>query len=149
VLDSDEHDEEGHITEDLDLRTKMVNKRFKKLDLLKKDVIPPELVGPENYRTLIIGWGSTYHTMREALERLGTDDVAFLHFKQVYPLHPNTIAYLQKAKKRVIFENNGTGQFGQLIRLQTGFDMDRKILKYNGLPFSVDELEVQLKSALT
>jgi 2-oxoglutarate ferredoxin oxidoreductase subunit alpha len=149
VLDSDEHDEEGHITEDLDLRTKMVNKRFKKLDLLKKDVIPPELVGPENYRTLIIGWGSTYHTMREALERLGTDDVAFLYFKQVYPLHPNTIAYLQKAKKRVIFENNGTGQFGQLIRLQTGFDMDRKILKYNGLPFSVDELEVQLKSALT
>jgi len=149
VLDSDEHDEEGHITEDLDLRTKMVNKRFKKLDLLKKDVIPPELVGPENYRTLIIGWGSTYHTIREALERLGTDDISFLHFKQVYPLHPDTIAYIKKAKKTVIVENNGTAQFGQLIRLQTGFDMDRKILKYNGLPFSVDELEVQLKSVLT
>jgi 2-oxoglutarate ferredoxin oxidoreductase subunit alpha len=148
VLDSDEHDEEGHITEDLDLRTKMVNKRFKKLDLLKKDGIPPDLVGPENYRTLIIGWGSTYHTIREALERLGREDTTLLHFKQVYPLYPDTIAYLQKAKKRVIIENNGTSQFGQLIRMQTGFDMDRKILKYNGLPFSVDELEVQLKSVL-
>jgi 2-oxoglutarate ferredoxin oxidoreductase subunit alpha len=148
VLDSDEHDEEGHITEDLDLRTKMVNKRFKKLDLLKKEVIPPELIGPTNYESLIIGWGSTYHAIREALGRLGTKDIAFLHFKQVYPLHPNTVDYLQKAKKRVMVENNGTGQFGQLIRMQTGFDMDRKILKYNGLPFSADELEKELKSVL-
>jgi len=148
VLDSDEHDEEGHITEDLDLRTKMVNKRFKKLDLLKKDVIPPELVGPKNYKTLIIGWGSTYHTIKESLEKLGTKDIAFLHFKQVYPLHPDAVDHLQKAKKRVIVENNGTAQFGQLIRLQTGFDMDHKILKYNGLPFSVEELEEQLKSIL-
>jgi len=148
VLDSDEHDEEGHITEDLDLRTKMVNKRSKKLDLLKKDVILPELVGPENFKTLIIGWGSTYHAIREALKKLNRDEVAFLHFKQVYPLHSNTVDYLKKAKKKVIVENNGTGQFGQLIRMQTGFDMDRKILKYNGLPFSVEELEDQLKSIL-
>ena len=76
------------------------------------------------------------------------EDIAFLHFKQVYPLHPETIAYLKKAKKTVIVENNGTAQFGQLIRLQTGFDMDQKILKYNGLPFSVEELEERLKSVL-
>ena len=148
VLDSDEHDEEGHITEDLDLRTKMVNKRLRKLELLRKDIVPPELIGPENYKTLIVGWGSTYYAIKEALGRLDREDVAFLYFKQVYPLHPNTIAYLQKAKKRVIVENNGTGQFSQLIRLQEGFDMDRKILKYNGLPFSVEELEEQLKSIL-
>jgi 2-oxoglutarate ferredoxin oxidoreductase subunit alpha len=148
VLDSDEHDEEGHITEDLDLRIKMVNKRLKKLDLLMEDVIAPQLIGPENYKTLIIGWGSTYHTIREALARLGREDTALLHFKQVYPLHPDTIASLKKAKKTVIVENNGTAQLGQLIRLQTGFDMDLKILKYNGLPFSADELHVQLKSLL-
>jgi 2-oxoglutarate ferredoxin oxidoreductase subunit alpha len=146
VLDSDEHDEEGHITEDLDLRTTMVNKRLKKLDLIEKEIIPHELLGSENYKTLIVGWGSTYHAISEALGRLGTKDVAFLHFKQIYPLHPESIAYFKKAKKTVIVENNGTGQFGQLIRLQTGFDMDHKILKYNGLPFSVEELEERLKS---
>jgi 2-oxoglutarate ferredoxin oxidoreductase subunit alpha len=148
VLDSDEHDEEGHITEDLDLRIRMVNKRLKKLDLLMRDIIAPELVGPKNYETLIIGWGSTYHAIREALGRLDREDISFLHFKQVYPLHPDTIACLKKAKKTVIVENS-TSQFGQLIRMQTGFDMDRKVLKYNGLPFSVEELEVQLKSVLT
>jgi 2-oxoglutarate ferredoxin oxidoreductase subunit alpha len=74
--------------------------------------------------------------------------VAFLHFKQVYPLHPEAMAYFKKAKKTVIVENNGTAQFGQVIRMQTGFDMDHKILKYNGLPFSVEELEKRLKSVL-
>ncbi|MGQ9645997.1 MAG: 2-oxoacid:acceptor oxidoreductase subunit alpha [Thermodesulfobacteriota bacterium] len=148
VLDSDEHDEEGHITEDLDLRTKMVNKRLKKLDLLQNDAIPPEFVGLGSYKTLIIGWGSTYHAIKESLGRLKRDDVAILHFKQLYPLHPSTHVYLQKAKKRVIVENNGTGQLGKLIRTETGFDMDRKILKYNGLPFSADELERELNSVL-
>jgi 2-oxoglutarate ferredoxin oxidoreductase subunit alpha len=148
VIDSDEHDEEGHLTEDLNLRTQMVNKRLKKLDLLKNDIIPPELVGPEDYETLVVGWGSTYHAIRESLKKLNQEDVAFLHFKQVYPLHPNTLTYFKKAKKTVIVENNGTAQFGQLIRIQTGFDMDRKILKYNGLPFSVEELGERLKSIL-
>jgi 2-oxoglutarate ferredoxin oxidoreductase subunit alpha len=113
-----------------------------------KDAIAPELFGPKNYETLIVGWGSTYHVILEALERLRTKDVAFLHFKQVYPLHPDTIACIKKAKKTVIVENNGTAQFGQLIRLQTGFNMDHKILKYNGLPFSAEELEKRLKSVL-
>ena len=148
VLDSDEHDEEGHITEDLDLRTRMVDKRLKKLDLLNKEVIPPELVGSKDYETLIVGWGSTYPILTEALARLGREDTALLHFKQVYPLNANTVDYLKKAKKRVMVENNGTGQFGKLIQMQTGFDMDRKILKYNGLPFSADELEKKLKSVL-
>jgi 2-oxoglutarate ferredoxin oxidoreductase subunit alpha len=148
VLDSDEHDEEGHITEDLDLRIKMVNKRLKKLDFLMQDVIAPEFIGPKDFETLIIGWGSTYHIIREALERLGRQDTALLHFNQVYPLHPDAIAWINKAKKTVIVENNSTAQFGQLIRMQTGFDVDYKILKYNGLPFSVEELEKQMKSVL-
>jgi len=148
VLDSDEHDEEGHITEDFDVRTQMVNKRLKKLDLLMREVLAPEFVGPRDYETLIVGWGSTYHAINESLGRLQRDDVAFLHFKQVYPLHSSAVDYLKKAKKRVMVENNGTGQFGKLIRMQTGFEMDRKILKYNGLPFSADELETELKSVL-
>lgn len=146
VLDSDEHDEEGHITEDLELRTKMVKKRLKKLDLLEEDVLSPELFGPEDYKTLVIGWGSTYHAIKEATERLARDDVSFLHFKQVYPLHPNSANFLQRAKRRVIVENNATAQFGQLLRMQTGIKMDHQILQFNGLPFAVDDLEKQLKS---
>lgn len=139
-VDSDEHDEEGHITEDLDLRTKMVDKRLKKLELIKEETVPPELIGNESYQTLIIGWGSTYHTIKEAMNILGREDVSFLHFKQVYPLHPNTSDYLKKAQKVIIVENNATSQFGRLIKQYLGFEIRNSILKYNGLPFSVEEL---------
>lgn len=146
VLDSDEHDQEGHITEDMDVRTKMVGKRLQKLDRIKEEIIPPELIGPSDYKILIVGWGSNYHVVRESLERLERKDIAFLHFKQVYPLHSETLSYLKRARRTVIIENNATSQFGRLIRLLTGFEIDRKILKYNGLPFSVEEVEASLKT---
>jgi 2-oxoglutarate ferredoxin oxidoreductase subunit alpha len=146
--DSDEHDEEGHITEDLDLRTRMVNKRLKKMEMIKQEAIPPVLIGNENYKTLIIGWGSTYHPIKEALDRLKKDDVSFLHFKQVYPLHPSTSGYLTKAQKTVIVENNATSQLGNIIQHDTGIKIQGKILKYNGLTFSVEELLKEFRSLI-
>ena len=148
AVDSDEHDEEGHITEDLDLRIQMVDKRLKKLELIKKEIVSPELIGNNNYKTLIIGWGSTYPAIKEALDVLGQDDIAFLHFKQVYPIHPETLDYLKKAQKVIIVENNATSQFSKLIKLYTGFDIQTKILKYNGLPFFVEELVGRLKEVI-
>ncbi|MGZ7042985.1 MAG: 2-oxoacid:acceptor oxidoreductase subunit alpha, partial [Methanobacterium sp.] len=135
VVDSDEHDEEGHITEDLHLSARMVEKRLKKLEGIQKDVIEPELVGSEDYDILVIGWGSTYGAIKEALDILERDDMAFLHFKQVYPIHGNTLDYLKRAQKTIIFENNATSQFKNLIKLYTGFEIDINALKYNGMPF--------------
>jgi len=148
VLDSDEHNEEGHITENLDIRTKMVDKRLRKLEQLQGEIFPPELIGPKKYETLVIAWGSNYHVVIEAMHRLGKKEVAFLHFNQVYPLHPETASYLQRAQTTVIIENNATAQFEKLIELQTGRKIDKKILKYNGAPFSVEEIERNLKSFL-
>ncbi|MEK7375866.1 MAG: 2-oxoacid:acceptor oxidoreductase subunit alpha, partial [Candidatus Margulisiibacteriota bacterium] len=54
AVDSDEHDEEGHITEDLEVRTKMVDKRLKKLDAIKTEALPAELIGSKDYETLIV-----------------------------------------------------------------------------------------------
>jgi 2-oxoglutarate ferredoxin oxidoreductase subunit alpha len=148
-VDSDEHDTEGHITEDLDLRIQMVDKRLNKADAMAGDAIAPELVGPEDYKTLIVGWGSTYNVINEAMDNLARDDVAFLHFKQVYPLPKETPDFLSKAERRIIIENNATCQFGKLIRLHTGIDIENKILKYNGLGFSVEEVTEKLKGPLT
>ena len=147
-VDSDEHDEEAHITEDLILREKMVDKRLKKLDSIKKEIVPPELVGSSNYKVLITGWGSTYNVVREALQELGREDISFLHFKQVYPLYEGTRDYLHKAQKNIIIENNATSQFGKLIKLYTGMDIEAKILKYNGLAFSVEEVAAEIKKIL-
>ena len=140
VVDSDEHDEEGHITEDLGFRTKIVDKRLKKMDLIEKEIEAPELIGNKSYKTLIIGWGSTYYAISEALKILGDKDTAFLYYRQVYPLHPYTERYLKKAKKTIMIENNATSQFAKLIKMETGIQIDSSILKYNGLPFGVEEI---------
>lgn len=147
--DSDEHDEDGFITEDLDItRVKMVEKRMKRLEEIKKQVIDPDLLGAKDYETLVICWGSTYTVIKEALENIDDDKLAFLHFKQVYPMHLKTKKYLEKAKKLIIVENNVTSQFGKLIKLYTGIDIEHKLLKFNGMPFSVEELIEKISKIL-
>lgn len=141
-VDSDEHDEDGHITEDVHvIRPKMVQKRlYKRLDLLRREIIEPELIGNKDYKTLVIGWGSTYGVIKEALENLGNENIAFLYFKQVYPLNERIGEILRKAEKTIILENNATSQFGKVLKLELDFDVDEKFLKYNGMPFSVEEV---------
>ena len=146
--DSDEHDEEGRITEDLELRRKMVEKRLRKGKLLVEDAIDPELCGDQDYRDLVIGWGSTYGAIKEAVDRLGRKGLAFLSFKQVYPLPSSSRGHLERARRTVLVENNATGQFGKLLRQEAGISVDREILKYDGLPFSVEGLTKSLKEAL-
>ena len=140
AVDSDEHDEEGHITEDLNVRVAMVDKRLAKGETLKRGIIRPELVGPRDYKRLVICWGSTYPVVKEALAEIGRTDTAMLHYSQVYPLHPSTADLIGKARKAVVVEGNATGQFRKLIRLHAGVDVDEGLVKYDGLGFTVEDV---------
>jgi len=148
ALDSDEHDQAGHITENLDLRIRMVDKRLNKAESIKDETISPELTGPADFKQLIVCWGSTYNTVYEAVRNLGRNDIALLHFKQVYPLPIETTDYLKQAEKTIVVENNATSQFSKLIKLVTGIDIENKLLKYNGLSFTPEELTEKLDSLL-
>lgn len=144
-VDSDEHDEGGYITEDTKIRKAMVDKRLKKLALLGEDALEPELYREkEDFTKVIVGWGSNFHGILEAMRLRGKRNEAFLHFSQVYPLPEQALRYLQKAQEVVCVENNATGQFAKLIRRETGFQVHRNLLKYDGFPFSVEELVQKL-----
>jgi 2-oxoglutarate ferredoxin oxidoreductase subunit alpha len=147
-VDSDEHDEGGYITEDALMRSAMVEKRLNKLKGLAADAIPPTLTGPQTYRHLVVGWGSTLNVVKEALEAINRDDVAFLHFSQVYPLHAETSEILKRAENKIIIEDNATGQFAKLINLKTGIDFNKRILKYDGMPFMLEDVIERIESAL-
>lgn len=142
--DSDEHDEAGCITEDFQTRITMMDKRLGKLKLLKQTTLEPEFYGNENYKKLIISWGSTYHPIREALLQKGDEDIGYLYFKQIYPLPEKICKYWQKAEEVVVVENNATGQFENLIKREFGLSATQHIRKYNGMPFSVEEFLKQL-----
>jgi len=147
-VDSDEHDEAGHITEDLDLRNKMNEKRLSKLNALRENALEPELYGNENYKKILVSWGSNYYVAKEALDNLDNDSIALLHFTQVYPIADKANEYLEKAEEIIVMENNATGQFEKIMQLETGFKADHKLLKYNGMPFAVDELTDELKKLI-
>lgn len=147
-VDSDEHDEFGRITENMIIRSQMVDKRLKKYLEIKKEIIPPELIGEKDYKFLVIGWGSTYHIIKEALENVDNKEIAHLHFRQIYPLNDDIVKFLNKAEKTIIIENNATSQFSKLIRQQTGYEIKNKILQYNGLPFSVETITKEIQKIM-
>ena len=146
--DSHTHTEEGDITEDPEIRAKTVEKRYKKLELIKKITIPPEFIGREGYKTLIIAWGSNYYIIKEAIENLNRNDVALLYFKQVYPIHSSVKNYIEKAEQTIIIENNPNAQLTKLIELDSHRAIDFKILRYTGYAFSVEELVDKIKNIL-
>lgn len=137
-VDSDEHDEPGWITEDFSVRNTMVEKRLAKLDQIKNNIFPPYFVGDENYKTLIISWGSNFHVINEAIKH--KKDFALLHFTQIYPLDKSITNYAQKAEKLIIIEQNATGDFAKLLKIKFGINFDKHLFKYNGMPFSVEEI---------
>lgn len=147
-VDSDEHDESGRISEDLkDMVTKMKNKRFGKLALLRDIALAPDLYGNNDYETLFVCWGSVLPMVLEAVKKIG-EKVSLLHFKQVYPVAQTALNYFQTAKKIIMIENNQTGQFKNLLEHEFGIKIPNTILKYHGLQFSADELYRKMKEIL-
>jgi 2-oxoglutarate ferredoxin oxidoreductase subunit alpha len=146
VTDSDEHNEEGHLIEDGPTRLKMVNKRvFLKKSAISASINPPLIYGGKGPETVIVGWGSMYGIMKEAVDALSDKrSIAMLHFSEIYPFPGRDkfdyIDVLKKAKKTIIIEQNATSQFARLMKTETGYDFTDRINRYDGRPFMVEEL---------
>lgn len=138
-VDSDEHDESGHIVEDAETRTLMADKRMRKGLAIVKSAIKPTFIGERDAKNLVVTWGSTFTIAREALVALGRQDTALLHFPWVYPFPIGAAKILRGATRVIVAENNMTGQFADLITRETNLPISSRIVKYDGRPFSVEE----------
>jgi 2-oxoglutarate/2-oxoacid ferredoxin oxidoreductase subunit alpha len=154
VTDSDEHDEDGHIIEDADIRIKMVEKRlFRKLPLMQEEIAPPFLYGEHGPDVVVVCWGSLYGLLREAVDELSRSyGIAMLHFSEIYPF-PGTekfdyLGLLKGAKLTICVEQNATGQFARLMRTETGYEFNGLVNKYDGRPFTVESLVENLKGMI-
>ncbi len=140
-----EHLEDGHTTEDASSRVAQVNKRNTKLaTYLKNDFPPPQIYGDLRLaKTIFVSWGSNKGPILAA-QRLLTQQkqqTAYIHFTHIYPLDEQVLSTLfQYPADYILVENNSQAQFGQLLRAQTGIDIKRKILKYDGRPFLPEEI---------
>lgn len=139
VADSDEHTEDGHLTEDLAVRQQMVEKRLRKLDGIRAQVLPPAIAGEENPELMFVSWGSTKGSVLEAADKIREQGkrVGTVHLSQIWPLPSDRLKeVLETAQRVVCVEGNATGQMARLIRRETGFVIGEHVLRYDGLPIT-------------
>lgn len=147
---SDEHDEEGHITEDADIRDAMVAKRFAKVAAMRKEIRPPEVIHAGS-DILLISWGSMRGAMVEAVNQLRADGIncGGVHVVDMWPFPDAALSeILEKVTQFFVVEQNQSAQLGQLIRQQTGCQYTDAVLKYNGRPMCAGEITAAIKTKL-
>ncbi len=151
---SDEHDPQGHITEGIENRIAMMRKRMEKLETAAREI--PEsfkwkLSGPARADLTLVGWGSTKGAILDAMPELEADgrSVNYLQVRLMRPFPAEDVArILGDAGTTVLIEANYSGQLGLLIREHTGIALQHRVLKYDGRPFSRNEVVEGVRSAL-
>jgi len=148
-VDSYEHDEAGLTTEDAAETVAMQEKRLGKLVQLEHEIelLPAvKVTGPAEAITALLCWGSNGPVCEEVAAGLG--------LKVIRPrvLWPFPAVQMERAlrgvQRTVCVEGNATGQLLSLLRLQ-GLDADDALRKYDGRPFSVEDLEAGLAEVLS
>ncbi|HKZ53029.1 MAG TPA: hypothetical protein VJ085_07100, partial [Candidatus Acidoferrales bacterium] len=150
---SDEHDQVGHITEGVANRLAKMRKRMRKLELAARE-IPDEkkltVFGKKKAPVSVVSWGSTKGAILDALARLDPEQQNY-NFIQTRILQPfpteQMEALLASAAKVIVLEGNYSGQLASLLREKTGIKAHHRLLKYDGRPFSEDEVVVGLEHA--
>lgn len=132
-----EHVEDGHTTEESVPRTQQVDKRNKKwLTYLKNDFQAPKVFGDlEKADTVLVSWGANKGVILKAQQVLAgqSKNIAYLHFTHLFPLNKEVVMpFFKTGKRYILVENNSFGQFGRLLRMETGIDLEEKVLRYDG-----------------
>lgn len=140
TADSDEHDEWGHITEDLAVTAPSMHaKRLKKLSFLQKAMQPPLAYRTEDAEDIFCTWGSTKGAALEAVEALRRTGarVGLLHWSELWP--PPAAALPERVRLWAV-ENNATAQWASLMALGYGRTVDKKVLRHHGLPLTAHDI---------
>lgn len=157
---SDEHDEEGIVLSDvlaglpssLEMRNKIHAKRMRKLETARKeDMRPPSLTGPKHAEITLMGWGSTYDAIEEACQLLEMEGVVanHLHFTDLFPLPvEETLEILNACREVIGVENNYSSQMCRLLRAETGYHVKRTVNRYDGEPFTGEDIVNRVKKEL-
>lgn len=145
-VNSYEHDEFGITTEDPAKTVQMQDKRLRKGIYLAEELEgmrPVNIYGNRDSETALLCWGSNKGVCVEAAAKLG---LKVIHPIVLWPFPVKQLqASLRGVKKVIAIENNATGQLVTLMN-RFGFKVDEMVLKYDGRPLSLDELERRLET---
>ncbi len=143
-----EHDEMGHPTGSPKLHMAMTAKRRNKLRKLAEELPVPEIYGDQEGDTLLVGWGSTFGPIHDAVKRAReetSEKVGALHLRHIHPL-PNGLEKIWPKFKRIVtveMNDQGVYGYGQLATLLRARYCEAKITSFtktDGLTFRVKEI---------
>jgi 2-oxoglutarate/2-oxoacid ferredoxin oxidoreductase subunit alpha len=139
----------GHISYDPNNHEKMCRTRAAKIAGIANDVPEQKIaVGGESGKLLVLGWGSTYGAIHEAVSRCRTRglDVSHAHLNYINPM-PRNLGEVLKRFDRVLIPEMNLGQLVQLIRSRYLIPAE-SFPKIQGQPFRIDELEEKIRQAM-
>ncbi|MCL4323720.1 MAG: 2-oxoacid:acceptor oxidoreductase subunit alpha [Candidatus Thermoplasmatota archaeon] len=145
-MTGDEHDELGHVTEDSEVRDRMMVKRFTKLKTADKEIPMDDraiLYGDKNAEVTFVTWGSQKGPILDVIDLLAEEGIKanLLYVKMFIPFPEEFVKkILSNAKLVIDVESNFLGQLAEVIRAKTGINIESRILKYNGRHITEDEI---------
>jgi hypothetical protein len=142
-----EHDEMGHPTGSPKLHMAMTAKRRTKLQKLAEELPVPKVYGGEDGEILLIGWGSTYGPIHDAVKqaRARGDALSAIHLRHIHPLPNGLENIFANFKRIVVVEMNdqgiyGYGQLATILRARYCEPKITSLTKTDGLTFRVKEI---------
>lgn len=138
----------GDVSYDPENHEFMVRLRAQKVKNIENDIPDLKVEGDKDAELLIVGWGSTYGSIREAVNRARGKGmkVAHAHFHYLNPFPKNTYDVLKKYKYILCPEIN-MGQLSKLLRQEFLIDIEA-FNKIQGLPFKSLEIESKIESII-
>ena len=130
----------GNVSYDPENHDKMVKLRTEKIKRMVNDIPDLKVDSDEKGELLVLGWGSTYGTIKDAVLKARDSGltVSQAHLRYLNPLPKNTEAVLRSFKKVLIPEIN-LGQLARLIRSEYLIPVEQLNL-VRGLPFKVNDI---------
>lgn len=139
-----EHNDAGVITEDARNRTRMMEKRMRKLATMQPELPKANILGDPAAGIAFIGFGSNRGPISESQDRLALDGMPtrFLQLRTLWPFPEDEVRdFIAGAAHVFIVENNLTGQLERLIRYVTGpLPQMHSVRRYDGRPFRPIEI---------
>lgn len=138
----------GNISYDPENHDFMVRMRAEKIERIAKDVPHAEVDGPEEGDLLVVGWGSTFGSIKSAVRsvRKKGKTVSQLHLRHMNPFPENLGEILYRFKNVLVPEIN-SGQLIKLLRAKYLIPA-RGFNKVRGLPLHTEELEAEIDAIL-
>jgi 2-oxoglutarate ferredoxin oxidoreductase subunit alpha len=129
----------------------MVRKRMRKLDGLRHEMSAPFIYPAKKSDVVLLSWGSLFGAAKEAVKLLNRDGISaqMMHFSEIFPFTAASFTSKIKKKSKIFaVENNYVGQFSEIFTRETGLPVFHKILKYDGRPFSPQEIVSQVNERI-